>query len=485
MLGQFFDVFLFEDMPATSQRADSVYLQEVARCDIYLALLGNEYGGEDSEGLSPTQREYDLAASSNKHRIVFVKGDADSDKSKHVKMQALIKCAGLQLIRRRFSNLEGLTVSVYASLVEYLSTKNLLRLGPFDAAACQDATLKDLSEEKISHFVSVARRARGFPLGEDAPPLDILQHLHLVKNDRPTNAAILLFGKTPQKFLISSEIKCAHFHGTQVRKPIPSYQTYKGTVFDLVDQAVDFVLSKINLSVGTRELSSQVPVAYEIPPEVVREAIVNAVAHRDYTSNGSVQVMLFSDRLEIWNPGALPPSLSLDMLRHPHGSVPGNPLLAEPLYLTKYIERMGTGTGDMIWRCRNANLPEPEFTLPDGFVATIRRKSAAAFESVGGHIAPPVTPPVTLPVAPPVALQIGVLLRLLAQFGPQGNTKIREHLGLKDRAHLRERYVDPALADGLVEYTIPDKPHSRLQKYRLTPKGIALLESLQNEAPKP
>ena len=83
------------------------------------------------------------------------------------------------------------------------------------------------------------------------------------------------------------------------------------------------------------------PVAYEIPREVVAEAIVNAVAHRDYTSNGSVQVMLFADRLEVWNPGGLPPSLTLEKLRHPHGSVPGNPQLAEPLYLTNTSSAWG------------------------------------------------------------------------------------------------------------------------------------------------
>ena len=97
---------------------------------------------------------------------------------------------------------------------------------------------------------------------------------------------VLLFGQAPQRFLISSEIKCAHFHGTEVAKPIPSYQVYKGTVFGLVDQAVDFVLSKITLSVGTRSESVQAPVKYEIPKEVVTEAIVNAAAHRDYTDRG-------------------------------------------------------------------------------------------------------------------------------------------------------------------------------------------------------
>jgi predicted HTH transcriptional regulator len=155
-------------------------------------------------------------------------------------------------------------------------------------------------------------------------------------------------------------------------------------VFELVDQAVDFVMSKINLAVGTRKYSTQAPVEYEIPQEVVREAIVNAVAHRDYTSNGSVQVMLFADRLEVWNPGTLPPSLTLKKLREPHGSVPENPLLAEPLYLTKYIERMGTGIRDMIKRCREAGLPEPHFALTDGFVTTIRRQPGRAFEAVGG-----------------------------------------------------------------------------------------------------
>ncbi|MBU0908220.1 MAG: hypothetical protein KKA54_20115 [Proteobacteria bacterium] len=130
---------------------------------------------------------------------------------------------------------------------------------------------------------------------------------------------------------------------------------------------------------------------YEIPPEVISEAIVNAIAHRDYTSTASVQVMLFADRLEVWNPGTLISALTLQTLREPHGSYPGNSLIAEPLYLTRYIERMGTGIHDMIERCREAGLAEPEFKLTDGFVAVIRRKAGKAFEVVGGKITPEVT----------------------------------------------------------------------------------------------
>jgi ATP-dependent DNA helicase RecG len=75
-------------------------------------------------------------------------------------------------------------------------------------------------------------------LSEGATPFELLTHLNLLDEGRPTHAAILLFGKQPQRFLISSELKCAHFHGTEVAKSIPSYQVYKGTVFDLVDQKV-------------------------------------------------------------------------------------------------------------------------------------------------------------------------------------------------------------------------------------------------------
>jgi predicted HTH transcriptional regulator len=487
LLRRFFEAFLFEEVPAADRRADELYLDEVEHCDVYVGLFGNEYGFEDAQGISPTEREFELATRRHKHRLIFVKG-AD-DRAKHPKMQALIRQANAELIRRRFMSSAELIGGLYAALVQYLETKQLIRSGPFDAAVCADATLADLSTERIQRFVRIARRARGFPLAEDTAPEEILKHLHLLRDGRLTHAAVLLFGTAPQRFLISSEVKCAHFHGAEVRKPIPSYQVYKGTVFELVDQAVDFVLSKINLAVGTRAESTQAPVAYEMPPEVVREAIVNAVAHRDYTSNGSVQVMLFSDRLEVWNPGTLPPSLTLEQLRHPHGSVPGNPLLAEPLYLTKYIERMGTGTGDMIERCRKAGLPEPEFKLTDGFVIVLRRKPEGAFKAVGGQDAGQVAPPVTGEVpgevpgqgtTPPVAGEVAgevtgeVAKLLLVCHGAKTRKVLRETLLLKGDDNFRRLYLVPALEAGLLEMTIPTKPNSRLQKYRLTPKGEAL-----------
>ncbi|MDD5452006.1 MAG: ATP-binding protein [Desulfovibrionales bacterium] len=372
LLRRFFEVFLFEDLPAQDRRADEVYLEEVGRCDIYLGLFGNEYGFESIDGVSPTELEFDEATAKGKPRLIFVKG-AD-DKARHPKALQLIRKARSQLIRRRFAGIPDLTASLYASLVEHMEHSGDLRRLPFDASACERATMDDLCREKIKAFLAVARRERNYPLLANAGREKVLAHLNLVDEGRPNHAAVLLFSKEPQRFLITSEVKCLHFHGTQVRKPIPSYQIYKGTVFELVDQALDFVLSKINRRIGTREHSVQAPVDYELPLEAVREAIVNAVAHRDYTSNASVQVMLFADRLEVWNPGELPPPLTPALLRQPHASIPRNPLIAEPLYLARYIEKAGSGTLDMIERCRDISLPEPDFEQRAGqWVVTLWR----------------------------------------------------------------------------------------------------------------
>ena len=91
-------------------------------------------------------------------------------------------------------------------------------------------------------------------------------------------------------------------------------------------------------------------------------------------SNASVEVRLFADRLEVWNPGRLPDTLTLESLRDDHPSVPHNPLIAESLYLTRYIERVGSGTQAMISLCREAGLPEPQFGQRGGFfVVTLWR----------------------------------------------------------------------------------------------------------------
>ena len=195
------------------------------------------------------------------------------------------------------------------------------------------------------------------------------------------------------------------------------------------------------------------------------EAIVNAVAHRDYNSNASVQVMLFSDRLEVWNPGGLPPLLTLDQLWGAHPSIPNNPLLARSLYLNRYIEEMGTGTLDMIRRCKDAGLSEPEFTDTGGFKITIWRAK----------------PPEQIKVQPellPGDLRSKVLNLLTGD--PLSKSELSEKLGYKELPGQLNKVFRDLLTDLMIEYTLPEKPRSPYQRYRLTDKGRTEFTNLKS-----
>ena len=467
LLGRFFEPFLFEHLPATDQKADAIYLREVAQSYIYLSLFGKSYGFEDAQGISPTEREFDKASELFKTRFIYLTNHASNVREE--KENALIYKAQAYLVRKRFSGIDELKASVYASLVNYLLDKEIIRSGPFDATLHATATINDIDEEKVRDFIRVARSKRGFPFQETAPVENVFTHLNLAVGDRITNAALLLFGKKPQQFFINSEVRCAHFHGIIVEKPIPSYKVFKGDVFELVDQAEDFVLSKLDYTIGTRSEKTAIPGKYEIPKEIVIEALVNAIAHRDYTQNGSVQVMLFNDRLEILNPGALPMGWSPEKLKRPHTSVPFNPLLAEPMYLKGYIERMGTGTSDMVRIAKENDLQEPVFEQNEDFKTILYRPSSPQ---------PPHKHPSTSPQVPQEFRNISVEVRnlLKALVGEMGRQEIQQELGLKDRKNFKKNYLDPALEDDFIQMKYPDSPNHPKQKYLLTQKGIETIK---------
>jgi predicted HTH transcriptional regulator len=280
-----------------------------------------------------------------------------------------------------------------------------------------------------------------------------------------------LFGKDPQRFFINSEVRCVYFHGTIVEKPIPSYKVFKGDVFELVDQATDFVLSKLDYSIGTRSQEVSIPGKYEIPKEIVAEAIVNAVAHRDYTNNGSVQVMLFSDRLEVVNPGALPLGWTIEKLKGLHTSVPANPLLAEPMYLKGYIERLGTGTADIIRIAKENKLKEPDFEQNEDFKTTIYRPTTDQLPTKYR----PSTDQVPLKF-PSSSVEVRNLLKVMQ--GEMSRKEIQELLELKHSANFRENYLEPALADEVIEMKYLDSPNHPKQKYLVTEKGNEIRNSI-------
>lgn len=312
LFGQYFETFLFENLPTQDKSAQSAYLEQAANADVYLLLIGEKYGFEDKEGVSPTEREYDAATSQNVYRLAFIK----EIEQRHEKEDLFKQKIDNDVIRNTFGSYEELQNNLYASLIDYMLKNNLLQDGPFDTSVHPFATINDLDKAKIRWFVGMAREKRQFPLQySDENIHQILDSLHLIAdNNKVRNAALLLFAKDVQKWFASATIKCAQFYGTKVQKPMLSQQIYGGNVFEMVDQAVGFVMSRINQHVGERIHSAQVDVTPELPAQAVTEAIVNAVVHRDYDNTGSVQVMLFKDRLEIWNPGRLPKGMTIRKL---------------------------------------------------------------------------------------------------------------------------------------------------------------------------
>ena len=294
---------------------------------------------------------------------------------------------------------------------------------------------------------------------------------------RISNSAVLLFGKRPQRFFITSEVKCVQFFGNVVEKPLPAYQICRGTLFDMIDQATAFVMDRVDLAVGTRAEgnTASVPTDYELPPDAVKEAIVNAVAHRDYTSNGSVQVMLFRNRLEVWNPGQLPYGLTVNKLTVPHKSLPANPLIADPLFWTGYVDKVGTGTEDIVNLCKDKGLKAPEYHQEEDFRVVIWRKMLEK-EPRGGQVTKSslsshqVVTKLSLSIP-----AIGELLQKMAE--PMSAKEMRESCGLKDATYFKANVIDLLIEAGLVEMTQPDSPKSPTQKYRLTEAGRKVFEA--------
>ena len=244
----------------------------------------------------------------------------------------------------------------------------------FDSQICKEATIKDIDKEKIKWFLKKVKAERNLNIDYSTSSVEALKRLNLLIDNKPTNAAILMFGKNPQRFFIQSEIRCARFKGIKAVKPFIDMKVINGSIYEQIDQAEKFILFNIKKAAWIEPGKIERQEKWEYPPDAIREAIINAIAHRDYNSSANVHISIFDDRVEIWNPGKLPPPLTPKDLKEEHKSIPVNPSLANLLFLIKYIERWGTGTNDIIKWCREEGLPEPIFKEVTGGFAVILRK---------------------------------------------------------------------------------------------------------------
>jgi ATP-dependent DNA helicase RecG len=292
----------------------------------------------------------------------------------------------------------------------------------------------------------------------------ILTGLGLIVEGKLLNAAVALYGKTQrlQSLYPQCAIRLARFRGKDRLGDFIDNRQYWGHAFALLRRAETFLLDHVPIAgrvVSGRMKREDRPL---YPPRAAREVIANALCHRDYTiPGGAVSVAMYDDHLEIINTGSLHFDITPEKLAKPHQSRPWNPIIAGIFYRAGIIEQWGTGTLKVIDWCKDNSNPTPIWEEQSGsIVVTFRPTPGFASEA-------------TPQVAPQVAEEVARLLHLVRT--PQSRQELLRDLGLRDREHFRKSYLMPALKSGLLERTIPDKPQSSKQRYRLTAKGEAWL----------
>lgn len=222
--------------------------------------------------------------------------------------------------------------------------------------------LKDLDKKLIREFVRLGIAYGRLPKkAEKATIPEILQKFGLLINDRLTNAAVLLFCKNEQKQFMHAEVRLARFEGL-TKSVFLDRKDLHGNIFELFEDSMKYL--RFTLPIGGRVVPESV---YRIdtpaiPFDVLREAVLNALMHRDYAAHGSsIHIAIYDDRVEIDNPGKLPSDVKLSDLTKKHRSVTRNPLIAEVLYTCGMIEQWGRGTLDMIELSKKAGNPLPHF----------------------------------------------------------------------------------------------------------------------------
>ena len=237
--------------------------------------------------------------------------------------------------------------------------------------------IEEVDMETIERFKTLAIK-RLPDISETNSIEKILSNLDLIENGKLRNAGVLLFGKNPQKHLMISEARVGRF-----KSDIDIMDTViaRGNLFKQLDILFDAVRKHLNVKYIIKGQLEREDV-WDYPLDAVREAIINALIHRDYLDNADIQIRVYDDKIRFWNPGQLPEGITIDMLRADHESRPRNKLLAMIFYFAGLIERWGSGTKRMIDLCYAQGLPEPEFREEGAGFTVIFYKDAYTEENL-------------------------------------------------------------------------------------------------------
>ena len=314
-------------------------------------------------------------------------------------------------------------------------------------------------------------------------PVTALTNLHLLDADgRMTHAGAWLLARDITKFNISAGAACALFMGTD-KVRILDRRGFAEDIYSMIDQIMDWILSKINIEYIIKRVKREE--RPELPEEAMREAVVNALVHRDYRSTANVHVYLFKDRLEIVSPGGLPAGMTEAALGIK--SIPRNPLLFGILYRMDAVEHIGSGIKRIRNLCKEYGVAEPKLEISEHWFTVIFPRPELPESGNQEKTKQKQLDPQRGQAGSKSGLsrnQVGTKLALSRHqveilrncLDSQPVKILMEIVDRKDRTKFRNQILAPLLKHGLIAMTIPDKPRSSKQRYLITEKGRTLLE---------
>lgn len=235
-------------------------------------------------------------------------------------------------------------------------------------------SIDDLDLDEVERTVRAAVH-QGRLESATADPIEALDRFQVRLEGRLLRAAVVLFGTKASPHFTQCALRLARFKGLDKTEFLDNRQV-QGHAFKLLDEAMHFILRNIPIAgrIESGKLERTDTPLY--PPLALREALVNALCHRDYTIHGgAVDVAIYDDRLEVTSAGLLPAGITIDALKRVHGSRPRNPAIAGVFYRRGLIEQWRRGTQKIVDWCRDAGQPEPEFEEQAGAVVVRFRPS--------------------------------------------------------------------------------------------------------------
>lgn len=275
-----------------------------------------------------------------------------------------------------YYKVENTTVQMPQQLYEQMLRARDAEMFRWDAQTAQGVTVADLSEKRIRAAVSLGiKNGRVNASAEGETITSLLSRFKLLNDGLPTNAAVMLFAESTDRFP-EMELRMGCFRGTN-KNIFVDNKSETGNFFDLLDAGIAFCVRNLRLSGEVKGLLREEKL--EIPIEALREALINALCHRQYElTDGCVSLAIYDDRVEIVNPGRFPSQISPETIKLPHQSYPHNKLIARVLYLTTYLERWGSGAERIMQLCREQNISDPVWNAENDTVSIVFRRKPLA-----------------------------------------------------------------------------------------------------------